>query len=63
MCNLGLEQPIFLIAFLHNLLWMKKMPSLCKTYKETLIFAAKISRRKFRDENFVFLEQCRMSIN
>lgn len=34
--------------------WMKKMPSPCKTYKETLIFAAKILRRKFRDENFVF---------
>lgn len=43
--------------------WMKKMPSPCKTYKETLIFAAKISRRKFRDENFVFLERYHMSIN
>ncbi len=36
--------------------WMKKMLSSCKTCLESLIFAAKFSRRNFRDEIFVFLE-------
>ena len=43
--------------------WIKKMSLSCKTYGETIIFAAKISPRKFRRENFAFLEQYLGSLN